>query len=668
MKFFDSIANKLVSSGVLFLILASSVTFYYITMQRVDYVENEVRKEVELVTTSAASSIKSFYSERARVVTTLSENTFMKKWFNDYDSRGSDIDSDPNYQMITSMFKSVSEQDPVIKSVFFSPANTYEYFDKNGRYSDTDYYTNKRPWWYESLDKNQLFINDPQIDMVDNSMVSSIKTTVYNDGNELIGVMGIDILSTEIKNEIIDNLKYNGIGIGFLFTANSNLIVFSDESSALDMSSFSKLSEVNNIGSGTKGFEQIEGKLAGLDLKEITIKYKGEEQLVFVNSVIDESIGLDWRIGFIVPKNIISSQTKPIVINLFLIAIATIAFGCLIMFFMINRLLTRPLNKVVMAMDDIAMGDGDLTRRLDESKPDELGKLSSSFNIFVTSIQCIIKQSRDVTNSINYESEQLELLNTQLGHDTSGQKRFLEQIATAATEMTQTISSISDNTKITKDYAIQAHMHSNQGQVLVGSATKLMSDLYQDVSTSEAVVNKLNENASSISSVLEVIKSVAEQTNLLALNAAIEAARAGEQGRGFAVVADEVRTLASRTQDSTIDIESIIETLQISAVDAVASMNVGRSKAEQGVELIKEVSEKLNQIDQSIDLIDKQSQEVSSMVQEQTVASHEISNQTVSVDNLAESIVVSIGSVSEKIAVQKEVLGTLSSTIGKFAI
>lgn len=97
-------------------------------------------------------------------------------------------------------------------------------------------------------------------------------------------------------------------------------------------------------------------------------------------------------------------------------------------------------------------------------------------------------------------------------------------------------------------------------------------------------------------------------------------------------------------------------------------MNVGRSKAEQGVELIKEVSEKLNQIDQSIDLIDKQSQEVSSMVQEQTVASHEISNQTVSVDNLAESIVVSIGSVSEKIAVQKEVLGTLSSTIGKFAI
>jgi len=335
---------------------------------------------------------------------------------------------------------------------------------------------------------------------------------------------------------------------------------------------------------------------------------------------------------------------------------------------MINRLLTRPLNKVVMAMDDIAMGDGDLTRRLDESKPDELGKLSSSFNIFVTSIQCIIKQSRDVTNSINYESEQLELLNTQLGHDTSGQKRFLEQIATAATEMTQTISSISDNTKITKDYAIQAHMHSNQGQVLVGSATKLMSDLYQDVSTSEAVVNKLNENASSISSVLEVIKSVAEQTNLLALNAAIEAARAGEQGRGFAVVADEVRTLASRTQDSTIDIESIIETLQISAVDAVASMNVGRSKAEQGVELIKEVSEKLNQIDQSIGLIDKQSQEVSSMVQEQTVASHEISNQTVSVDNLAESIVVSIGSVSEKIAVQKEVLGTLSSTIGKFAI
>jgi methyl-accepting chemotaxis protein len=195
-----------------------------------------------------------------------------------------------------------------------------------------------------------------------------------------------------------------------------------------------------------------------------------------------------------------------------------------------------------------------------------------------------------------------------------------------------------------------------------------MNDIYQDVSKSEEVVAVLNDNATAITSVLEVIKGVAEQTNLLALNAAIEAARAGEQGRGFAVVADEVRTLAQRTQQSTVDIEGIIATLQSSAANAVDSLRIGRSKTEQGVDMIAEVDNKLREIHQTMEMIDSQSQEIASMVNEQAIASGEISQQTVSVDQLAEDSVADTRKMLSKIDKQLEMVEELKKTIGKFKV
>jgi methyl-accepting chemotaxis protein len=155
---------------------------------------------------------------------------------------------------------------------------------------------------------------------------------------------------------------------------------------------------------------------------------------------------------------------------------------------------------------------------------------------------------------------------------------------------------------------------------------------------------------------------------LLALNAAIEAARAGEQGRGFAVVADEVRTLASRTQASTVDIETIITKLQASAVGAVESMHVGRERAEKGVEIITEVNTKLNEITEAVQRIDSQSQEIASMVQEQAIASGEITQQTHSVDEIAQATVVGTANIIEKIESQRNVVNELNNTINRFKL
>ena len=204
--------------------------------------------------------------------------------------------------------------------------------------------------------------------------------------------------------------------------------------------------------------------------------------------------------------------------------------------------------------------------------------------------------------------------------------------------------------------------------MLADDANALMSDLANEVSHSTDVVNALHKNSESISEVLEVIKNIAEQTNLLALNAAIEAARAGEQGRGFAVVADEVRTLASRTQDSTGDIEKIIAKLQESASGAVSAMTVGKEKTKQGVTVISQVSEKLAEINEAIALIEEQSNEAASTIKEQASASDEITQQTISVNELADQAVTQTSDMANKSQAQKAVTLELTETISQFKV
>jgi methyl-accepting chemotaxis protein len=338
------------------------------------------------------------------------------------------------------------------------------------------------------------------------------------------------------------------------------------------------------------------------------------------------------------------------------------------MMFIINRFLTQPLSNVVTAMDNIAVGEGDLTQRLEYEHNDELGKLSRSFNLFVNDIQQTTQLSLRTTEQVTNDAIELHRIAEHFGNTIASQKSYIEQIATASTEMSQTISGIADNAQTAQQHASDASTSSQQSQTLTHDASNLMNDIYQDVSKSEEVVAVLNDNATAITSVLEVIKGVAEQTNLLALNAAIEAARAGEQGRGFAVVADEVRTLAQRTQQSTVDIEGIIATLQSSAANAVDSLRIGRSKTEQGVDMIAEVDNKLREIHQTMEMIDSQSQEIASMVNEQAIASGEISQQTVSVDQLAEDSVADTRKMLSKIDKQLEMVEELKKTIGKFKV
>ncbi|WP_117234887.1 methyl-accepting chemotaxis protein [Vibrio maerlii] len=668
MNLLNSIAKKLVLAIATILVIISAIVSYFAVSQRAESVEAEVLQHVELETGQTASTIREFFRERSRVVTTLAETPFLNDWFADYTERGSYIEDDAEYQSIVKMFAGVSQHDPLIKSVFYAPANTFEYFDINGRYNDANYYTNKRPWWFEALEIDRLFITEPQIDANDKSIVTSIKTTVKTNQGKLVGVLGIDILGTEIKEKLIDKMAYQGQGTGFLITSEGQIIALNDRQNMIDMSKLPTLDQVDRIVPNSSGFSELLNQAQRSDTLSGSVVFNGVEQEVFVQSIKDTTMNLDWRIGFMVPESMISGPVKATLWGTLGFIVTMVVITCVILMALINLVLTKPMNKVVSAMDDIATGEGDLTQRLDYAHNDELGRLSDSFNTFVDNIQTTIRLSLSATNQVATGSDELQKVVGSFGTTVSGQKSFIEQIATASTEMSQTINGIADSAQTAQCYSEDATARAQEGKEVVDQATQLMNALYEDVSKTEQDVTVLHENVTAISNVLGVIKGVAEQTNLLALNAAIEAARAGEQGRGFAVVADEVRTLAQRTQESTVNIESIIDRLQTSASETVESMKVGRDKAEQGVVMIADVDQKLNDIREAAELIKTQSQEIASMVKEQAIASEDITQQTVSVDQLAEESVTSTAEMENKIQQQVRVIDSLNETISKFKV
>ena len=663
-----SVIRKVILSIASILSIIAIIVAISVSSERANTVEQSVLGELRASTKTASAGIHEFFRERSRVVTALIGNTFVNHWFENYAERGSDLSADEDYQRMVSLFQNESNQDKLIKSIFYAPAATHEYFDLNGRYEDDSYFTNKRPWWHEALKRDRLFITQPEIDANDGSIVTSIKSTVYGTKSQLLGVIGIDVLASEVKSELIDTMKYQHQGFGFLFTNEGQIISFPDKNKQIDMSKLPTLDQVDTIFSHADGFKALLS--ASKSQQEILrqVRWQNEDYIALVTPVTDNTMELNWRVGFMVPEKVISTPVNDSIIFSIIMVILVVVITSAVTVYAIKRLLTNPLMTIVNAMDDIATGDGDLTQRIKMDRQDELGQLSSSFNLFVENIQNIMKQCSETTDKVLKESDDVNLLVADFTSNVGEQKSYIEQIATAASQMTQTIHGISENAQTALSYATKATAQSSQGQTLAMSATKLMGELSIDVSTAANVVEDLHKNSASITSMLAVIKGIAEQTNLLALNAAIEAARAGEQGRGFAVVADEVRTLASRTQDSTEDIEKIIAKLHQSAEAAVSAMNIGKSKTHQGVEIIDQVNEKLTHINKAITLIEEQSNETASTTREQANASDDISRQTVSVNELADKTVSQTDKMSIKSDIQRQITLELNQKISQFIV
>lgn len=297
---------------------------------------------------------------------------------------------------------------------------------------------------------------------------------------------------------------------------------------------------------------------------------------------------------------------------------------CLVLIVGFPLLVTRPLHSLLHRIEQIADGDGDLRVRLDVLSRDELGKLSHAFNRFLDKLQPLIKEVGRVTGEVADSAQSLAGMAAANDRLISSEHVAVDQVSTAATEMSAAVHEVARNAQNAADAARQAEAQSREGAEVVGATIHSIRQLAQEVESASTTIQTLEQETANIGAVLAVIKGIAEQTNLLALNAAIEAARAGEQGRGFAVVADEVRALAARTQESTKDIQQMIERLQIGVQNAVKATHSGSARARQSVEQAAGVDQALSVTGDSVQRINDMAAQIATACEEQSSVTEEI--------------------------------------------
>jgi methyl-accepting chemotaxis protein len=297
-----------------------------------------------------------------------------------------------------------------------------------------------------------------------------------------------------------------------------------------------------------------------------------------------------------------------------------VALGFLVAFYKV----VPPLNRFLASMRDINSGSGDLTRRLSHDSKDEVGEIIEEFNAFVSKLQATISDVVRSSTQLNTTSEEM------LDAVARAEKGVLQQqdetmhVATAMNQMSATVQEIARNASSASEAAAQADKETSQGRQVVVQTKQSINLLADEVDKATQVIHQLELDSDNIGTILDVIRDIADQTNLLALNAAIEAARAGEQGRGFAVVADEVRSLASRTQDSTQQIREMIEKLQGGAANAVAVMEGGSSQAQLSVQQAVQAEASLEVVTKAVATINEMNMQIASAAEEQSAVSAEI--------------------------------------------
>ncbi len=506
----------------------------------------------------------------------------------------------------------------------------------------------QRPWYGAAASAGQTVLTAPYQGAVGGLMVT-IATPVKRKGNgELMGVVGGDV-TLDTLVEIINSVDFGGIGHAFLTDANGQVIVSPDKDQV--MKNLKDIYPGSNL-------------RVAAGMQDVILN--GQDRIISFAPVAGLP-SAQWYIGLSIDKDkayAALSQFRTSAIIAMLIAVAAIAglLGLLI------PVLMRPLTTMGRAMRDIAEGEGDLTRRLTVQNKDEFGELATSFNRFVERIHASISEVSSATRLVHDLSEKVVSASNASISGSEEQSMRTNSVAAAINELGAATQEIARNAADASQHASGASEQAHGGRAVVEEAISAMTALSQRISESCAQIETLNASTDEIGKILDVIKGISQQTNLLALNAAIEAARAGEAGRGFAVVADEVRNLAHRTQESAEEIHRMITSLQVGSREAVHTMNTSQVSSEQTVQVANQAGERLASVTQRIGEIDGMNQSVATATEEQTAVVESLNLDITQINALNQQGVENLNETLLHCDQLAQQAGRLKQLVGSFRI
>jgi methyl-accepting chemotaxis protein len=475
----------------------------------------------------------------------------------------------------------------------------------------------KRPWYDMGKTHKQAVLTEPYVSTEGDILISVIAD--FSDRGQFKGAFGGD-LSLKTVSDAVNTLNFNETGYAFLLNKSGKII-----------------SHPNADLNGKSVADLLQGGVPTLS-NSLLPNTLADGTSVYVSfSPLPNLYGADWYIGVVLDEAKLFADVRSFGWIAFWSTLIAGLLVSVILYLVVTRLL-EPLRALRESLQEINGGEGDLTKRLDIISNDEFGAVSSEFNKFVDYLQQMIREVKGRSLRVRENTDKTAASSARSSSELYTQLNELDQLATAMHQMSATAHDVADNAQTAASRANQADVAAKEGSGVVERTTASIAQLTDKMGGVVTTINELVVYSNNIESILTVITDIADQTNLLALNAAIEAARAGEQGRGFAVVADEVRTLASKTQESTEQIQKMIQQLQNGVRGAEKVILESRESANATQQIANQAKASLEAIRASINEINEMTVQIAAAAEEQSATSNEINRNTTNIRDISQSV------------------------------